>query len=82
MQITDSVKAVGERRRRSRERGGGCDMIYNEIINLEKQNGLCDINSISQTDTLQEQYLVHTHNTLVTAQEKHAVAHRHTQTHK
>lgn len=32
-------------------------MIYNEIINLEKQNGLCDINTISQMDTLQEQYL-------------------------
>lgn len=44
-----------------REREGGCDMIYNEIINLEKQNGLCDINTISETNTLLEQYHVYTH---------------------
>lgn len=37
--------------------GGRCDMIYNEIINLEKQNGPCDINTVSRTDTQQEQYL-------------------------
>lgn len=43
------------------EREGGCDMIYNEIINLEKQNGLCDINTISETNTLLEQYHVYTH---------------------
>lgn len=27
--------------------GGGCDMIYNEIINLEKQNGLGDTDTLS-----------------------------------
>lgn len=32
-------------------------MIYNEIINLEKQDGPCDINAVSRTDTLPEQYL-------------------------
>ena len=33
------------------EEQGGCYMIYNEIINLERQPGLCTINTVSQTDT-------------------------------
>lgn len=41
-------KKEGEERRE-----GGCDKIYNDIINLEKQRGLFDTNTNSLTDTLQ-----------------------------
>lgn len=30
--------------------GGGCDLIYNEIINLEMQNGLGDTDTLSHGD--------------------------------
>lgn len=58
MQITDSVKATARKKEGEERREGGCDKIYNDIINLEKQRGLFDTNTISLTDTLQQHDLV------------------------
>lgn len=52
---------AGHRRDKSRGGrgggGGGCDMIYNEIINLEKGRMASATSTLSQMDAVREQHV-------------------------
>lgn len=61
--------------------GGGCDVIYNEIINLEKQNGLGDTDTLSDghpARTMRWWGRTHTHTRRTTARDKIMCVHVHT----